>query len=198
MAYEVEDHEDGSAVAHPSRRGIPLADADLIAAQPARRRLTGPTEAALESNRESVLIRKEGSPAMRFSLKHADVYQALWKLWAENRVEGIDDPGVTLGDLYTRLDDLGHSYPKTTVAAMVHGFVRSGLASVVSQFVGFGVTRARYYPSAEGIQAFALAAHLGYGALVQVGRSASAWTSRKETEPSNLFEHAALLSRVMP
>ncbi|AXQ68735.1 hypothetical protein HOU00_gp390 [Caulobacter phage CcrPW] len=197
MAYEAEDHEDDS-VAQPSRRGVPLADADLIAAQPARRRLTGPTLAALESNRESVLIRKEGSPAMRFSLKHADVYQALWKLWAEKRVEGLDDPGVALSDLYARLDELGHAYPKTTVAAMVQGFVRSGLASVVSQFAGFGATRARYYPSAEGIQAFALAAHLGYGAMVQVGRSASAWASRKESEPSNLFQHAALLARVMP
>lgn len=196
MSYEADEFGDeDEGVQRPSRRVHTPAEAATIAGQPARRLLAGPTQAAIDSNREFVLMRKEGAQAIRFSLKHAEVYHTLWKLWAEKRVANAEDPGVTIGELTERLGD---AYPQTTIAAMVHGFVRNSLASVVSQFVGFGAARARYYPSEEGIQAFALAAHLGYGAMVQVGRSPSAWANRKDTEPSNLFQHAALLSRVTP
>lgn len=193
--FDLDDAADEADV-QPSRRGTAVVDPEVIASAPARRRLSGPTPAALESNHDFVIMRKQAQPVTRFSLKHADLFQVLWKLWAEKRVAGADDPGVTLGEIHARLAETGKPIPETTVGAIVRSLTRYNMVTTISQFVGVGATRSRFYPTEMGVQAFALATHLGYGAFVQVGRSTKSWRSRSAAAPSNLFQHAALLAQV--
>lgn len=191
------DHDDADAEwdAVPTRRGTAAVDPEVIAKAPARRRLNGPTQAALESNHEFVILRKQDQPVTRFSLRHADLFHILWKLWAEKRVAGVEDPGVTYSEIRTRLVQAGKTIPDSTVEANVRSLARYNMVTTISQFVGLKTSRARHYPTELGVQAFALAAHLGYGAFVQVGRSTKSWRNRSAAGPHNLFQHAALIAQ---
>lgn len=125
--------------------------------------------------------------AAKIAQGHLQVFSALWRLWAAKRVEG-GDAGVTVAELADSL---------TRTTQKVHGvlttLIRNGIVRSIRTNVGWSNVRASYYPTELGVQILALTQALGPGSSVQIGRTATAWSSRSNDEPENFFRHAALM-----
>ncbi|UTC29437.1 middle transcription regulatory protein [Brevundimonas phage vB_BpoS-Bambus] len=188
-----DDNDDGAAevVGARARRKIvrPVEMTAIAQARPGGR-LSG---APAGGKRDAVVLRKVDQPAVRLTLSHLPIFKAVWGAWSARRVQGADDPGVTVKDIHARLEDTGQADLCGSVAGAVRSLVKGGALRTTDQHVGYQMRRTRYYPTTAGVQAFALAETLGAGASVQVGGTAAAWTNRAADAPMTLFEYAALL-----
>ena len=171
----------------PRRRITRPAEVEAIARSRAGGRASG---SETGRKRDAVVLRKADQPAVRLTLSHLPVFKAIWASWSARRVQGSDDPGVSVKDIQGHLAKSGQC---GDVAGAIRSLVKGGAVRAVDQHVGYQARRTRYYPTAAGVQAFALAETLGAGASVQVGGTAAAWTNRAADAPLTLFEYAALL-----
>lgn len=170
----------------PLRRRPTPAEVSVAAKLPAGGRLTA-MRAAGARHRTDFLRVRNALGSVQISIPHVPVFDALWTLWAQKRADGEGDPGVSKTEIAeaTGLD------PKK-IQHILSTFRRTGIARSIVQHVGWRGTRAKYYPTDEGIFAFSLAEVLGHGSVVQVGHRVNAWRARSQDEPQNIFQFAAL------
>lgn len=171
----------------PRRRGTASVDLAKVVASPAGGRLVAGRAAAAEQSGHYITVRTPLGAA-KIALGHASVFHDLWRCWTVKRADGVDDPGVSAGEVTAAGET-----DKARVRAALQALVRHRLVKAITQHVGYQGTRIRYYPTDFGVQTFALAEVLGAGSSVQVGRTSEAWRGRNLSEPSDLFQFAALL-----
>ncbi|AFO71688.1 hypothetical protein Ccr2_gp144 [Caulobacter phage Ccr2] len=171
----------------PPRAPITTKDLTAAAQSVAGGRMAA-MRAAGESHRRDFLILRGPLGVVRLSFAHVPVLQALWRVWARKRLQRIDDPGANLAEIGAEM-----GLEVSAVRPVITSLHKNRLIRTRRSHHGWQGVRATYYPSEIAVQALGLAEVLGPGHAVQVGRNASAWASRSQTEPGNLFQHAALL-----
>jgi DNA-binding MarR family transcriptional regulator len=186
------DMDDGAVevvAERPMRRALNPVETAKVAQAPAGGRGRSLIGSSNKHNAEFILMRRQGQTAVRIPLPHVAVFRALWSLWSERRVNGAADPGVTVADLQA-----GLQMATSSVSSALRSLVKNGAVRSVDEHVGWRSRRVSYYPTDGGVEAFAIAEHLGMGSMVQVGKTISVWKDRSEGEPLNMFDHASLLS----
>lgn len=171
----------------PRRRGSVVVDLETVAAKPAGGRMAAMRAIGAE-HLSSFIIRRSPTGVVKIALPHARVFHAMWSAWAAKRAQGDPDPGVSAAEIAAAA-----GCKPAQIRTAVTSLVRNGAARSVHTHVGWAGSRASYYPTTDGVEAFALAEVVGAGCFVQVGATTKAWRGRNQDEPSNLFQHAALL-----
>lgn len=185
-AHELDDGATEVIENHPRRRPPAFASVAETASKAAGGRLTQAETPASDERHDYVNVRTQLGAA-KITLGHLHVFSALWRIWAAKRVNGVDG-GVTVADLTDALQRTPQAV-RTVVATLI----RNNIIRSVRTNVGWANVRASYYPTELGTQILALTQALGPGASVQIGRTATAWSSRSDDEPENFFRHAAFL-----
>jgi hypothetical protein len=183
------DQDDGAIEVvdrRPARSAGPVFDVKTIALQPAGGRLASARSHPEE--RDNFITMRTPMGAAKIAFTHAATFNSLWRAWTAKRTRGEADAGVTVSEI-TAIEGL----PLHEVNAALRSLTRNRVVTVITQHIGYQGTRARYYPTEIGIQAFALAEVLGAGSLIQIGRTSRAWRGRDRDEPADLFQFAALL-----
>jgi hypothetical protein len=190
------DLDDGATevvASRPSRPSMAPLDGAEIAKASAGGRMQKMRANADAAKRDFLILRKAGQPPMRLVLTQAPVFRTLWRLWQAKRTSGVADVGVTVSEVVAAFSEAGTPLATSSVSSALRGMVKNEVVRVVDVHAGYRFSAKLYYPSAAGVEAFAIAEVLGDGAFVQVGRTARAWRRRTDTEPMNLFQHAALI-----
>lgn len=145
--------------------------------------------AAGSAHRKEFAILRTPLGVVRVSLPHLEVFTALWKLWGGKRARG-ELPAVTALEIATEMG-------KTRKGIMngLSGLRRNGLIRSIRSYVGWADVRAEHAPTELGLQLFAAAETLGMNTSIQIGRNPSAWSARNQAEPSDLFDHAAIIRK---
>uniref|UniRef100_A0AB74ULE9 HTH marR-type domain-containing protein n=1 Tax=Caulobacter phage BL57 TaxID=3348355 RepID=A0AB74ULE9_9VIRU len=185
MIDDDSDWDDGELNA--PRAPITTKDLNDVAQGVAGGRLAAMRAAGEEHRREFLMLRGPLG-VVRLSLAHTPVLHALWRVWSRKRLERVEDPGASLAEIGQEMGQEAEA-----VRAVIASLLKNQLVRSRRSHVGWQGNRATYYPSEIAVQALALAEVLGPGHAVQVGRNASAWANRSQTEPGTLFQHAALL-----
>lgn len=171
----------------PPRAARSTLTPELAQQTPAGGRLAAMREKATDNLKDFILLRGPLG-AVRFSLGHATILKAIWRVWTQKRIARADDPGASISDIVEATGSDVKQVRNVVASLLKNHVIRSRV-----RYTGWRGARATYYPSDAGVQALALAEVLGPGHAVQVGRTAQAWASRSQTEPGTLFQHAALL-----
>lgn len=194
--FDEHDMDDGATEvvsSQPMRSGRAPVDGAKVAKAGAGGRMASMQASGHAHRTEFILIRRQGQDVVRLSLPHGIIFKLVWQLWEAKRVQGEEDPGIAVAEVSELLTASGSPMATSSISAALRSMIKNGALKSTDQYVGWQARRTRYYPTTAGVEAFALAEVLGYGALVQVGKSSKAWKNRSNGEPSNLFQHAALL-----
>lgn len=191
--FDLEDHADEVVNERPRRPAVPPIDGVAIARAPSGGRMKKLRDAGDDARRDFLVMRKAGQPPIRLVLTQAPIFQALWSLWQAKRTAGVDDPGVTAAEVSARLAEEGRPTATSSINKALGSMALNEFVRRVETRAGFRFSANLYYPSSNGLEAYAIAQVVGDGSLVQVGRTARAWRRRDNSEPLNLFQHAGLL-----
>lgn len=184
--YEAEEAFGDDAVSPPRPTRSTLAPDDA-ARSTAGGRLADMRLKAVDNLKDFVLLRGPLG-VVRFSVGHTPILKAIWRVWVQKRIARDPDPGASIADIVAATGENVKTVRNVVASLKKNHVIRSRV-----RYSGWRGAQATYYPSDAGVQALALAEVLGPGHSVQVGRTAQAWTSRSQTEPGTLFQHAALL-----
>lgn len=143
-------------------------------------------EVGLPHRTEYVVVRGSRHVA-KVALAHEVVFKAVWRTWIAKRVAGADDPAASPKEIAAAL---GREVME--IKAALRSLRKNGLLISTYSNTGWQGARAAYRPTEKGLMVYALAETLGQGNAVSVGRTAQAWLNRTDTEPFNVFDHAAL------
>lgn len=190
---EMDDGATEVVAASPLRKGAAPVETQKVARTRAGGRVRDLTAAGEKHRRDFITIRRAGALPVRITLPHLPVFKGLWEVWQSKRTAAEPDPGVAIAEISERLVEHGAPLATSSIASSLRSLLRSNVVRCIDGHVGWRGRRTRYYPTSAGIEAFALAEVLGEGTLVQVGRTGRSWRQRDESEPKNLFQHAALL-----
>lgn len=171
----------------PKRRSPKLASVEEASNNDAGGRLSAMRKAGAR-HRQDFIIWRRPDRALKASLPHAPLFAALWRVWARKRALGEDDPGASIAEIAEE-----HGLEAKGTQHILNKLSHTGLVRSVVQHIGWRGTRAKYYPTDEGIYLFSLGETLGWGSSVQVGRSTKAWAGRSRSEPNNMFQFAVLI-----
>ena len=192
MSKHKADFDDGATeVVHdrPMRRALDPIDIDEVSRAPSGGKVNRLAGLGLRHASEFILIRRQDQPAVHVPLPHLLVFKEIWNIWSARRALGEEESGVAVSDVQAVLD-----LPPTSVGSAMRNLLKNGAVRTVDSHIGWRSRRILYYPTEAGIEVFALAEHLGLGALVQVGKRARAWQDRSKNEPKNMFEHAYIIN----
>lgn len=191
--YDLDDGATEVVESRPLRRGPAPIDSTKITRSPSGGGVARLLAGGDSHLREFIILRKAGKSPAKIALSHAHIFKVLWQAWEAKRVNGDEDPGVSVAEVSALLDERGAPLATSSISATLRSLIRNEVVRSIDSYVGWRGRRTRYYPTDAGVQAFAMAETLGEGSFVQVGRTAKAWRSRDEGEPSNLFQHASML-----
>lgn len=189
MIDELDDMDDEGAMAEAHalpRRAPRTLSLDAAASTPAGKMAAMRAKAA-PSLREFFSMRTPSGP-IKIAFTHMPILHAVWRVWAAKRAEGADNPGASSAEIAEAMGV--HS---DSIRGILASLVRNEVVTATYRHVGYRAARALYSPTHSGTQALALMSVLPMGSFVHVGKTRTAWGSRSRTEPSNLFQHAALL-----
>lgn len=190
---EMDDGATEVVTRQPRRRGTAPIEAGEIARKPAGGRVMTLSASGTASRRDFIILRKVGMAPARVAIPHAAVFKALWALWQAKRTNAAPDPGVTTAEISDHLTQAGAPQATSSISAALRSLTRNNIVRTIDENVGWQARRNRYYPTSNGIEAYALAEVLGDGSFVQVGQTIKSWRHRDQGEPADLFQHAKLL-----
>jgi len=184
--FELDDGATEEVASQPRRKAPVAATVAEVTALPPGGRMARMRLSAAQNAQDFTMIRAPLG-VTKIALPHLTLFGDLWRLWASKRVTG-GDPGATVNEVAALTGK-----PLGSVRTILATLIRNGIVRSTHTSVGWGGSRARYYPTELGTQVFGIAQMLGPGTSIQVGKKASTWRSRSAGEPANIFRHAQFL-----
>lgn len=140
-----------------------------------------------EGHNQDFLTYRGPEGLLQITLAHYPILATLWTLWARKRGGG-EEAGVTAFEVAEAL-----GIKKERAIQVLTSLMKAGAARQIARSTGYRGVRVQFYPTGLGEMLFALAATLGYGVQIQVGRTVRAWKTRSYEEPMGIFERFKLL-----
>lgn len=181
----IEPFDDGSKPLN-KRPGVPVSEPEEVIGLTAGGHLAISRQKAHLSSQNFILLRGPLG-ALKLSYSHAHIVKIVWRLWAKKRVQGVEDPGVSVAEVAEVCEADTRPY------YILSSLVRSRVLRSVTTSTGWQGLRVVFYPTQAAIQMLAFSEILPIGSMVQIGKTSRVWKARGADIPPDLFQHAALL-----